>query len=156
ALAKAFLSTALAATAVPAPSRAQQAQVPPLIGPGPGADPGAAASATAPVPPINPARGARHLLRNGWDYVNYQEYEPALIFFREAEARKNELPEAERLKLTQGIERAQRGLREASNGVSSGPAYARSGRNIRPGALALASPAPAAVAVAGPSPGPGP
>ena len=108
--------------------------------------PGAGASDSAAIahrPGVNAARGARYLLRNGWDYITYQEYERALGFFREAEARQAELNDAERLRLKQGIDRAQRGLREATNGVNSEPAYARSGVNRRAGALALATPAPA-------------
>jgi len=132
ALAKAVLGTALAATTVSAQ------QPPPVTSPGsvPGGaqDPAAAA-------PVSPGRGARHLLRNGWDYVTYQQYERALGFFREAETRQVELTDAERLRLRQGIERAQRGLREAANGMTTEPAYARTGAR-RPGALALAAPAP--------------
>jgi len=58
------------------------------------------------------------LLRNGLDYLNYQQYERALKLLREAETRQKELNEAERLALKQGIERAQRGLREASDAES--------------------------------------
>ena len=123
ALAKAVLGTALAATTV----SAQAQQSPPVATPG--VDP---AGVSASVPPINAGRGARHLLRNGWDYITYQEYERALAFFREAETRKAELNDAERLKLKQGIDRAQRGLREATNGMSSERAYARSGAARRP------------------------
>jgi len=130
AFAKAVLGTALAATTV----SAQQA--PPMPPPGAGAsDP-----APAPGPPVNAARGARYLLRNGWDYITYQEYDRALGFFREAEVRQQELNDTERARLNQGIERAQRGLREAANGVSGEPAYARSGTRRRPGSLALATP----------------
>ncbi len=135
AFAKAVLSTALAATTV----SAQQA--PPM--PPPGADPGASAPS---LPPMNASRGARYLLRNGWDYITYQEYERALGFFREAESRQIELNDTERLQLKQGIDRAQRGLREASNGVKGEPAYARSGPRRRPGALTLATPAATAPA----------
>ena len=73
-------------------------------------------SATAPAPPAGSkadpifgmaaTRGARYLLRNGLDYLNYQEYERALKYFREAETRQKELNESERLSLKQGIERA--------------------------------------------------
>jgi len=90
---------------------------------------------------MNPSRGARYLLRNGWDYITYQEYERALNFFREAEQRQFELSDAERLRLKQGIDRARRGLREVASGVRSEPAYARSGPNRRPGSLAVAKPA---------------
>ena len=125
ALVKASLGTALAASTV----SAQQALPSPADGAG--VSPPAAA-------PVNPARGARHLLRNGWDYVNYQEYERALAFFREAQTRQVELTEAERVKLKQGIERAQRGVRESASGIDSGPAYARGGRSARPGSIAMA------------------
>ena len=59
-------------------------------------------------------RGARYLLRNGLDYLNYKEYERALKFLREAETRKDELNKAEKLVLQKGIESAQRGLRQAA------------------------------------------
>lgn len=124
-LAKAFLGAALAATAVSAQQPASAPATDPM------ADPSAI--------PMNPSRGARYLIRNAWDYITYQEYERALGFFREAERRQAELTDAERLKLKQGIERAQRGLREAANGASE-PSYARSGRLNRPGALSLALP----------------
>jgi hypothetical protein len=71
-----------------------------------------------PVYGMSATRGARYLLRNGLDYLNYQQYERALKFLREAEFRKNELNEAERLVLKQGIESAQRGLREAADANS--------------------------------------
>src|SRR4051794_18594807 len=89
------------------------------------------------VPPTSLARGARYLLRNGWDYITYQEYERSLAFFREAEARKFELNKDELQSLYQGIAKAQAGMREASNTT---PSYAKSGKR-RPGALALAAPA---------------
>src|ERR1035438_1195477 len=46
------------------------------------------------------------------DYINYQEYERALAFSREAERRQAELNDAERQKLREGIDRAQRGMRD--------------------------------------------
>jgi hypothetical protein len=60
-------------------------------------------------------RGVRYLLRNGLDYLNYQQYDRALKFLREAETYQKQLNDAEKLALKQGIERAQRGLREASD-----------------------------------------
>jgi hypothetical protein len=72
-------------------------------------------------------RGARVLLRNGLDYLSYQQYDRALKFLREAEARVNqqksskaqkELNDAEVLALKQGIDAAQRGLRRASDAES--------------------------------------
>ena len=59
-------------------------------------------------------RGARYLLRNGLDYLNYKEYERALKFLREAEIRNAELNDAEKLVLTRGIETAKRGIRQAA------------------------------------------
>ncbi len=73
-------------------------------------------------------RGARYLLRNGLDYLNYQQYERALKFLREAENRQKELNSAERLSLKKGIERAQRGLRDAADAESP---YAISDRSHR-------------------------
>lgn len=139
ALAKLIIGGTLAATAV----LAQQA--PSLIPSAPdGATANESAATTATpsdvISPMLAARGARSLLRNGLDYITYQEYERALAFFREAEARKGDLSESERLKLKQGIERAQRGLREAANGINADRAYARSGGGRRPGAMALAAP----------------
>jgi len=63
-------------------------------------------------------RGVRYLLRNGLDYLNYQQYDRALKFLREAETHLKELNDTEKLALKQGIERAQRGLREASDAES--------------------------------------
>jgi hypothetical protein len=91
---------------------------------------------------MTPSRGARHLLRNGLDYLNYQQYERALKFLRDAEARQKELNEAEKLALKQGIERAQRGLREAADAESP---YAKSERSRRRSGFA---PAPAEMPVA--------
>ncbi len=68
---------------------------------------------------MSAARGARYLLRNGLDYINYQQYERALKFFREAEIRSNELSNAEKIALQKGIEHAQRGLREAADASAS-------------------------------------
>ena len=64
---------------------------------------------------MSTTRGARYLLRNGLDYLNYKEYERALKFLRETETRKDELNDAERLLLKQSIEKAQRGLRQAAD-----------------------------------------
>jgi len=89
-----------------------------------------------------PSRGARHLLRNGLDYLNYQQYERALKFLRDAETRQKELNEPEKLALKQGIERAQRGLREAADAESP---YAISERSRRRNGFA---PAPAETQIA--------
>ena len=88
-----------------------------------------------PIYPMMSARGASHMLRTGWDYIQYEEYERALKFFREAERRRSELSDAERRTLKEGIERAQRGMREAVGG--SNRSYAISGSR-RAGAIALA------------------
>ena len=45
------------------------------------------------------SRGARYLLRNGLDYLSYQQYDRSLKFLREAETRKKELNDAEKLAL---------------------------------------------------------
>jgi hypothetical protein len=74
-------------------------------------------------------RSARYLLRNGLDYLNYQQYERALKFLRDAETHKRELNDAEKLALKQGIESAQRGLREAADAEAP---YALSERTARP------------------------
>ena len=92
---------------------------------------------TDPIVGMAATRGARYLLRNGLDYINYQEYERALKYLREAEARQKELNNSERLTLKQAIERAQRGLREA---VGSEAPYALSQRTRRPGGFAPAKP----------------
>ena len=72
-------------------------------------------SAQSTVYGMTAARGARYLLRNGLDYLNYQQYERALKFLRDAESRQKELNDAEKRALKRGIERAQRGLREAAD-----------------------------------------
>ena len=103
--------------------------------------PGTASSATSPgADPLfgmAATRGARYLLRNGLDYINYQEYERALRYLREAEVRQKELNDSEKLALKQAIERAQRGLREA---VGSEAPYALSRRSHRAGGFAPAKP----------------
>ncbi len=85
------------------------------------------AAANSQVYGMTVTRGARALLRNGLDYLSYQQYDRALKFLREAEARVNqqksakgqkELNDAEVLALKQGIETAQRGLRRASDAES--------------------------------------
>ena len=80
--------------------------------------PDGATAESAPLYGMTTSRGARYLLRNGLDYLGYQQYDRALKFLREAETRKKELNDAEKLALKQGIERAQRGLREASDAQS--------------------------------------
>jgi hypothetical protein len=89
------LTTAILGTALMVPDL--PAQQMPAAGPSP------AAGAPKTVSPTSLARGARYLLRNGWDYITYQEYERALAFFREAEARKGELNKDEVQTLYQGI-----------------------------------------------------
>lgn len=97
----------------------------------------ASASKADPIFGMAATRGARYLLRNGLDYLSYQEFERALKYFREAEVRQKELNDADRLSLKQGIERAQRGLREA---VGSESPYALSRRSRRAGGFAPARP----------------
>ncbi|MDR3623210.1 MAG: hypothetical protein P4L85_27905, partial [Paludisphaera borealis] len=82
------------------------------------------------------ARGPRYLLRNGLDYIDYQEFDRALKYLREAEKRQAELGPAEKLKLKQAIERAQRGLRES---IGSEAPYALSSRSRRPGGVVAAA-----------------
>ncbi len=82
-------------------------------------------------------RGARYLLRNGLDYLSYQQYERALKFLRDAESKQKELNSAEKLSLKQGIERAQRGLREA---VDAEKPYALSERSQRKSGFRAAKP----------------
>lgn len=98
-------------------------------------------------------RGARYLLRNGLDYLSYQQYDRALKFLRDAEAQTKEqntrkdsrgrkiqpeLNGAEMTALKQGIEAAQRGLRRAANAESS---YALSDRSRPAKGFAPAKPA---------------
>jgi hypothetical protein len=73
-------------------------------------------------------RGARYLLRNGLDYLNYKEYDRALKFLREAETRKDELNKAEKQVLQKGIETAKRGLRQAA-GAEAPYALSEQSRN---------------------------
>ena len=143
ALTAAVLGAALTASMVVA----QQAS-PPDDAPSEGAPtaktaPGTAAeAANSQLYGMSVTRGARYLLRNGLDYLSYQQYDRALKFLREAEARVTdqkahisdqkgrkvqvELNAAELTALKQGIEAAQRGLRRASNAEAS---YALSDRS---------------------------
>src|SRR5215472_16974435 len=82
-------------------------------------------------------RGARYLLRNGLDYLQYQQYERALKFLRDAEAREKELGAAERQELKRGIEQAQAGLRAAADSTTP---YALSDRSKRRGGFTPARP----------------
>ncbi len=93
--------------------------------------------APASLDPMTASRGARYLLRNGLDYINYKEYGRALRYLRAAEARESELQGPELKALKQGIDQAQRGLREAD-----GPGGSVAGRSRpRPaGAIATARP----------------
>ncbi len=150
ALTTTILGAALAASAVSAQqilpsdsnrrgdSAASAAQATPAPGTSPaaGTDAGSATT-TDPIVGMAATRGARYLLRNGLDYINYQEYERALKYLREAELRQKELSSSEKLALKQAIERAQRGLREA---VGSQAPYALSQRTRRPGSFSPAKP----------------
>ena len=119
-------SAASASEPIPAPGSTST--------PNPEAGPG---TSTDPIVGMAATRGARYLLRNGLDYINYQEYERALKYLREAETRRKELNNSERRTLKQAIERAQRGLREA---VGSQAPYALSRRARRPGGFSPARP----------------
>jgi hypothetical protein len=82
------------------------------------------------------SRGARYLLRNGLDYINYREYSRALRYLRAAESKQNELEAPELKALKQGIEQAQRGLRETGD-----PRTGLAANRNRPvGAIAAAVP----------------
>ena len=121
-------SAASASESAPAPGSTPTSN--PEAGPGTDTDPIVGMAAT---------RGARYLLRNGLDYINYQEYERALKYLREAETRQKGLNNSERRTLKQAIERAQRGLREA---VGSQAPYALSRRTRRSGGFSPARPDP--------------
>ncbi len=79
------------------------------------------------------SRSARTVLRNGLDYIKYQQYEKALAYLREAEKRTSELNPQELISLRQGIEAAQDGLRSPTAQVG----YARS-RKPQSGSIAIA------------------
>ncbi len=102
----------VSAQQLPAPANAPQSKSGTAGATGPTS---AAAAADSTFYGMTATRGARYLLRNGLDYINYKEYDRALKFLREAEARQKELNEAERLALKQGIERAEHGLREPAD-----------------------------------------
>jgi hypothetical protein len=96
------------------------------------------------APAIDPSRSARHLLRNGLDYLDsYRDCDRALTYLREAERRQAELGETDRKVLKQAIERARRGLREV-DGMASSANRPRAGSLTphRTGAIALAPTAP--------------
>lgn len=80
------------------------------------------------------SRSARTLLRNGNDYIKYQQYEKALTYLREAERRQKELNAGEKATLRQAIETAQQGMRTPS--LQTG--YART-RKPQAGSIAIAS-----------------
>lgn len=80
------------------------------------------------------SRSARTLLRNGTDYIKYQQFEKALTYLREAERRQKELNATEKAALRQAIDTAQQGLRTPS--LQTG--YART-RRPQAGSIAIAS-----------------
>lgn len=80
------------------------------------------------------SRSARTLLRNGTDYIKYQQFEKALAYLREAERRQKGLNTAEKTALRQAIDTAQQGLRTPS--LQTG--YART-RRPQAGSIAIAS-----------------
>ncbi len=99
-----------------------------------------------------PVRGrrdarARYLLRNGLDYLQYQQYERALKFLRDAEAREKELSAPERQELKRGIESAQAGLRAVADASNR---YALSERSHRRNGFTPAIPESEAVIAARP------
>jgi hypothetical protein len=99
------------------------------------------AQAATPAPPPNQpmlsSRGARQLLRNGEDFLNYAQYDRALDFLREAETKQFELTAPERNKLNAAILRAKRGLR----GMDDGAVVAAKGRApVRRSAVAVNRP----------------
>jgi len=112
-------------------------QSPPTAGIAPGPASGPAGDSDAGFG-MAAARGARHLLRNGLDYIEYQEFDRALKYLREAERRQAELNEPERAKLKQALDRAQRGTRES---IGSEKPYALSQRSLRSGGFTAAEPA---------------
>ena len=93
---------------------------------GPAMDPGEAAMLRS--------RSARTVMRNGLDYIKYQQYERALAYLREAERRKQELNSQELISLRQGIDAAQEGLRAPSNAAT----YAKA-RKPQAGSIAIAA-----------------
>jgi hypothetical protein len=94
------------------------------------------AQASSSFDPMMASRGARHMLRTGLDYIDYKEYTRALRYLRSAEARQGELDGNEVKALKQGIEQAQRGLRET--GSPSGIASRSRPRPV--GAITTATP----------------
>ena len=92
------------------------------------------------------SRSARTVLRNGIDYIKYQQYEKALVYLREAERRKDQLNPAEVTSLRQGIEAAQEGLRAPTSMAG----YAKT-RRPQAGSIAVAAKLSAPVALADPA-----
>jgi hypothetical protein len=124
ALGAAFVALGLSAQFAPAQQMSRAS--------GPDNDPARSSSA---IDPELANRSARYLMRNGIDYLNYQEYTRALRFLRAAEARDRELSGDEIRQIKTAIQRAQSGLREPAP-------TARNSRTRRPGALAAARPSP--------------
>lgn len=107
--------------------------------------------APAVIDPMSASRGARHLLRNGNDYLSYRQYERALAFFREAETRQKELTEAERLALRKGIQKARQGMREPDNTPEPAALAGRARPATAAPTFALARPTPEPSPAAAPS-----
>jgi hypothetical protein len=103
---------------------------------------------TAPAPPAsasNPmaaARGARSLLRNGVDYLDYGEPERALELLREAETRQFELNPDERTQLNRAIVRARQAIRAGDAPGTTAPVTVRTARSRRAGSIVLNTPPP--------------
>lgn len=110
------------AVASPLELRAQQ----PLTPPNP-------AEPASSVVPVSPGRTARHLLRNGQDFLKFRQFNRALELFQEAQGRQAELTPAEQRALRRGLELAWAGL----NGTDPGPEPIRpEGQDLVPSRIA--------------------
>ncbi len=96
---------------------------------------------------MSPARSARHLLRNGLDYIELGAYQRALELLHEAQSRQFELNDAERNDLQAAIQRARQSMRESGLGVTDTEALVRRPSATRPGAIAVSAPAPETLAL---------
>lgn len=121
------LSISAAALAVALPAAGLRAQTAP-------AKPAATAN------PMAASRGARSLMRNGADYLDYGEPERALELLREAEARQFELTAEERTQLNQAIVRARQAIRAGDAPGTKAPVTVRTTRSRRAGSIVLNTP----------------
>ena len=99
-------------------------------------------ASAASLDPSLASRPIRSLLRNGMDYLAYQEYSRALTFLKAVEARQAELNPAEVQSLKKAISQAQQGLRAAVNDPK-GVVVSKGRKVTQPGAIALANGVPA-------------